>query len=72
MSAHRFTDCRIDCDYLGCNRSVFASQFTVMDPTAAEVRKLLKAQGWKTGIDSGEVRAPRKDYCPEHARTLAG
>ena len=73
MSAHRYTDCRIDCDHPGCGRTEFAGNLSLMEPTAAELRKVLKRRGWRVAIlvplampDDGE-RSLRKDFCPEHA-----
>lgn len=64
MSAHRLTDCRIDCDEPGCGQSEFAGLLTPADLTAAEARKVLKARGWQVGIPDGH--GTRMDFCPEH------
>lgn len=64
MSAHRLTDCRIDCDHPGCGDAAFATHLSLMDPTAAEARKMLKAYGWQVGV--GGEDGVRRDFCPNH------
>jgi hypothetical protein len=67
MSAHRYTDCRIDCDQPGCPRSEFASHLDLMDATAGNARKVLARRGWKVGVSDGH--GITMDFCPEHAAT---
>lgn len=64
MSAHRYTDCRIDCDHPGCGKCEFAGHFTVEATTAAEARRALKRAGWTVGVKSDD--GERKDFCPAH------
>jgi len=72
MSAHRYTDCRIDCDYPDCGQSEFAGNLNTMAPTAANARTILQARGWKVGIPAPELGdRQRADYCPEHAGRIA-
>jgi hypothetical protein len=68
MSAHRITDCRIDCDWLNCGQSEFAGNLNTADMTAVNARMILKRRGWKVGL-LGTDRT-RRDYCPEHAANL--
>jgi hypothetical protein len=74
VSAHRYTDSRIDCDHEGCGRSEFASSLGVGEPKAARARKILKARGWQVCVpvtdEYGEAR--RADYCPEHKQDEPG
>lgn len=66
MSAHKVTDCRIDCDEPGCGACEFAGSIAMTpDLTAAAARKVLKARGWQVGRSDGH--GTRQDFCPEHA-----
>lgn len=69
MSAHRYTDSRIDCDHPGCVRSEFASHLDLTDATATNARAVLERCGWQVGISDGH--GTRMDFCPEHKRTQA-
>jgi hypothetical protein len=68
VSAHRYTDCRIDCDRQDCGRSEFASLLGLMEPTAAEARRILKARGWQVNVSAQDEGGGwwRADYCPLH------
>lgn len=69
MSASSFTDWQITCngsdDGHPCRQGLWVSELSVMDGTAADVRKHLKHQGWAVGLSNPDSRE-RLDYCPKH------
>ena len=67
MSAHRYTDCRVDCDHEGCGRSEFGGNLSLMEPTAAETRRVLKRRGWLVDVPAHPADDRRRlDFCPAH------
>jgi len=65
VTAHRYTDSRIDCDHpAGCFQFEFASRLELVDATAAAARKILKARGWAVSVPGED--GSRRDYCPAH------
>lgn len=72
MSASSYTDWQVECDGRDegkrCGVSLWASELSVMDATAATVRKRLKGLGWAVNIVNPEPDSkPRRlDFCPDH------
>ncbi len=71
MSAHPYTDTRIQCDAPGCLSSVFGGHLDGTDTTARTVRRIIRRRGWLVGLPEpgmfgSGTSGQRLDYCPEH------
>ena len=72
MSAHRYTDCQIQCDYPGCVASEFGGNLNLRNTRASGVRQTLEARGWAVNVFEPSIfneqmsSGRRLDYCPAH------